>query len=75
MTPKSDTYSVLQNAVEQPSNAELIDFVELIIMNYNELRKIMPRIARDRPKNVGVLSRTGKQQIGSFGVKPCNIGR
>src|SRR6218665_3821800 len=33
VTPKSDTYPVLENAVELPRNAELIDFSELIIMN------------------------------------------
>jgi len=37
----------------------------------------MSRKAWNRPANVSVsvLSRTGKQQIDYFVVKPCNIGR
>jgi len=52
-------------------DAELIDFAELIILNLiNNVRK-----ARNTNVSVSVLSRTNKQQIDSFVVKPRNIGR
>jgi len=38
-TPKSDAYSVLQNAVEC-SDAELIEFAELLILNLKNVKEI-----------------------------------
>jgi len=65
-TPK--VTHIRYNKARLNCDADIIDFAELIILNliYN---------AWNTNVSVPVLSRTDKQQIDSFVVKPRNIGR